>query len=87
MKKKQFEVETVFIQKIEAETKKHGTPALVPRPPIYPKKNSSRENTSSEKNLGIFLLSFLGRVPAIFHWIHAGLCKCSFIAEIFNIKN
>ena len=51
------------------------------------KKNSSRENTSSEKNLGIFLLSFLGRVPAIFHWIHAGLCKCSFIAEIFNIKN
>ena len=35
----------------------------------------------------IFLFSFPGRVPVIFHWISEGLCNSSFIEEIFNIKN
>ena len=35
----------------------------------------------------IFLFSFPGRVPVIFHWISEGLWNSSFIEGIFKIKN
>ena len=44
-------------------------------------------NILYDKAQEIFLFSFPGRVPVIFHWISEGLCNSSFIEEIFNIKN
>ena len=44
-------------------------------------------NILRDKAQELFLFSFLGRVPVIFHWISEGLCNSSFIEEIFNFKN
>ena len=35
----------------------------------------------------MFLFSFPGRAPVIFHWISEGLYNSSFTEEIFNFKN
>ena len=43
-------------------------------------------NILRDKAQELFLFSFLGRVPVIFHWISEGLCNSSFIEKIFNIK-
>ena len=44
-------------------------------------------NILRDKAQELFLFSFLGRVPVIFHWISEGLCNSSFIEETFNIRN
>ena len=41
-------------------------------------------NILYDKAQEIFLFSFPGRVPVIFHWISEGLCNSSFIEEIFK---
>ena len=40
-----------------------------------------------DKAQEIFLFSFPGRIPVIFHRISKGLCNSFFTEEIFNIKN
>ena len=44
-------------------------------------------NILYDKAQEIFLFSFPGRVPVIFHWIFDSLCNSSFTEEIFNMKN
>ena len=44
-------------------------------------------NILHDKAQEIFLFSFPGRVPVIFHWISEGLCNSSFIEENLTIKN
>ena len=62
---------------------------LVSRPRKYPQNCnfSCFCDILQDKAQQIFLFSFPGRVPVIFHWISEGFCNSSFIEEIFNIKN
>ena len=47
---------------------------------------SSGGNFLYQKAHEIFHFNFPGRVPAIFYWICASLCKSYFNEEIFKIK-
>ena len=62
-------------------------PKVPPKTAISHVVVNSGGNILKDKAQEMFLFSFPGRAPVIFHWISEGLYNSSFTEEIFNFKN